>query len=268
METFKEVVLIKEVVEPSLIILFSILIYIMIGKIIKRFSKMPAKRVDQKKRQTILTVLKSVIKYIILAIDILLILNVYGIDTKAILASFGVIGAVLGLAMQDLLKDIISGISILFEDQFRVGDWIEVGGFKGEVISLGLKTTRIKAYTGETKIVSNRTLTEVTNFNMHSSMAIVDIEVSYEENLEKVEKVLSTLCTEEQEKIPMLKGKIELLGVQSLGENGITYRIVAPCKSMEQYGVERLLRKAIKQTLDKNHIIIPYPQVVIHNERV
>ncbi|MCI9233109.1 MAG: mechanosensitive ion channel family protein [Bacilli bacterium] len=268
METFKEVVLIKEVIEPSLIIICSVLIYILIGKIIKRFSKAPVKRMDQKKRQTILTVLKSVIKYIILSIDILLILNVYGIDTKAILASFGVIGAVLGLAMQDLLKDIIAGISILFEDQFRVGDWIEVGGFKGEVISLGLKTTKIKAYTGETKIVSNRTLTEVTNFNMHNSMAIIDVQVAYESDLQKVEKILSMLCVEQQDKIPMLKGEIELLGVQSLGENGIVYRIVAPCKSMEQYGVERILRKAIKQAFDKNHIIIPYPQVVIHNERI
>ena len=268
METLKEALLINEVIEPSLIILCSVLIYIFIGKIIKHFSKMPVKRLDHKKRQTILTVLKSIIKYIILSIDILLILNVYGIDTKAILASFGVIGAVLGLAMQDLLKDIIAGISILFEDQFRVGDWIEVGGFKGEVISLGLKTTRIKAYTGETKIISNRTLTEVTNFNMHSSMAIVDVQVAYESDLQKVEKVLSSVCVEEQEKIPMLKGKIELLGVQSLGENGIVYRIVAPCKAMEQYGVERLLRKAIKLALDKNHIIIPYLQVVIHNERI
>lgn len=268
METLKEALLIKEVIEPLLIIVCSILIYILIGKIIKRFSKTPTKKIDQKKRQTILTVLKSVIKYIILFIDILLILNVYGIDTKAILASFGVIGAVLGLAMQDLLKDIIAGISILFEDQFRVGDWIEVGGFKGEVISLGLKTTRIKAYGGETKIVSNRTLTEVINFNMHSSLAIIDIQVAYESDLGKVEKVLSSVCKEEQDKISVLKGKIELLGIQSLGENGITYRIVAPCKSMEQFGVERLLRKAIKQAFDKNHIVIPYSQVVIHNEGV
>lgn len=268
METFREALLIKEVIHPVLIIGFSILLYALIGKLIRHLSKKPVKRIDQKKRQTILTVLKSIIKYIIFSIDVLLILDVYGVDTKAILASFGVIGAVLGLAMQDLLKDIIAGVSILFEDQFRVGDWIEVGGFKGEVISLGLKTTRIKAYTGETKIISNRTLSEVTNFNMHSSMAIVDVQVAYESDLQKVERVLYALCIDEQDKIPVLKGKIEVLGVQSLGESGITYRVVAPCKSMEQYGVERLLRKAIKQAFDKNHITIPYTQVVVHDERI
>ncbi len=268
MDTFREVVLVKEVVQPILIIAFSVIIYMILGKIIKYLYKKPVKRMDQKKRRTLLTVLKSVIKYIILCIDIILILNVYNVNTSAILASFGVIGAVLGLAMQDLLKDIIAGLTILFEDQYRVGDWIQVGDFKGEVTFLGLKTTKIKAYTGETKIVSNRTLTEITNFNMQNSLAIVDISVAYESDLQKVERVLYALCIDQQEKIPFLKGKIELLGIQELAESAIVYRIVAPCKSMEHVGVERLLRKAIKTALDRNHISIPYPQVVVHNERV
>lgn len=268
MDNFKEVVLVKEVVQPLLIIAISIFIYMIVNKIIKHLYKTPVKRIDQKKRKTMLTVLKSVIKYVILIVDIILLLNVYGIDTKAIVASLGVIGAVLGLAMQDLLKDIISGLSILFEDQFRVGDWIQVGTFKGEVIFLGLKTTKIKAYTGETKIISNRALTEVTNFNMQNAMAIVDVSVSYESNLQKVERVLYALCIDQQDKIPNLKGKIEMLGIQELGDSGIVYRIVAPCKAMEYAGVERLLRKAIKVAFDRNHIEIPYPQVVVHNESV
>lgn len=268
MNTFKEVVLVKEVMQPLLIIVISIFIYALINKMIKHFDKTPIKGMDQKKRQTILTVLKSVVKYAILGIDVILLLNVYGIDTNAILASVGVIGAVLGFAMQDLLKDIIAGMTILFEDQFRVGDWIQVGDFKGEVITLGLKTTKIKAYTGEVKIISNRVLTEIINFNMQDSMAIIDVMVSYESDLETVENVLSTLCIEQQKKIPAIKGKIDLLGIQELGENGIVYRIVVPCKSMEHIGVERLLKKAIKIAFDQNSIIIPYPQVVLHNERV
>ncbi|MCI8445951.1 MAG: mechanosensitive ion channel family protein [Bacilli bacterium] len=268
MNDLRDAILVKEVINPVLIIGISIIIYMFITKMIKHFSKKPAKRMDEKKRQTLLTVTRSVIKYIILGIDVILILNVYGIDTQAILASIGVVGAVLGLAMQDLLKDIIAGISILFEDQFRVGDWIQIGDFMGEVTSLGLKTTRIKAYGGETKIISNRMLTEVTNYNMHSSMAIVDVSVSYEANLEKVEKVLKEMCLEQQNKIPLLKGKIELLGVQELGENGIVYRVVVPCKAMQHFGVQRLLRKAIKDAFDENNIIIPYFQVVLHDERV
>lgn len=268
MEDLKDAILVKEVINPILIIGISIVIYMFISRLIKHFYKKPAKRMDNKKRQTLLTVAKSVIKYIILGIDVILILNVYGIDTQAILASIGVVGAVLGLAMQDLLKDIIAGLSILFEDQFRVGDWIQVGDFMGEVTSLGLKTTRIKAYGGETKIISNRMLTEVTNYNMHSSMAIVDVSVAYESDLEKVEKVLKEMCIEQQNKIPLLKGKIELLGVQELGESGIVYRIVAPCKAMQHFGVQRLIRRAIKESFDKNNIIIPYFQVVLHNEGI
>lgn len=268
MEILKKVILSKEIVDPLLIIIISIVLYMIIGKSIKYFSKKPAKRMDQKKKQTMLTVITSVIKYIILCIDVILILNVYGIDTKAILASIGVVGAVLGLAMQDLLKDIIAGISILFEDQFRVGDWIEVGTFKGEVTSLGLKTTRIKAYTGETKIISNRMLTEVTNFNISNSLAIVDVTVPYNIDLPKTEKILLELCKEQQNKITNLKGNIELLGVQELSKDGIVFRIIAPCKSMEHLANERLLKKAIKVAFDKNHIALSYAQVVLHNERV
>ncbi len=268
MEDFKEVVLIKEVIEPLLIIGISFIIYVLISKTIKHFYSKPTKRWNQKKKKTFLAVLKSVSKYVIIAIDIILLLNVYGIDTKGIVASFGVIGAVLGLAMQDFLKDIIAGLSILFEDQFRVGDWIQVGTFKGEVTYLGLKTTKIKAYTGETKIISNRTLTEVTNFNMQNSMAIVDVPVAYESDLKKVERVLYALCIDQQDKIPVLKGKIELLGIQELADSGVVYRVVAPCKAMEHIGVERILRKAIKVAFDKNHIKIPYPQVEVHNEGV
>lgn len=264
MKFLTDYVLLKEVIQPLFIILGSIVLYVIISKMFKHLSK----KTEDKKRKTILTVSKSVTKYIILALAVLLILGVYGIDTKAILASFGVIGAVLGFAMQDLLKDIIAGISILFEDQFRVGDYIEVGGFKGEVISLGLKTTRIKAYTGETKIISNRTLSEVINFNLQNSMAIVDVSVSYESDLQMVEQVLLDLCKKESKEISVLKGEVELLGIQSLTDNGITYRIVAPTRSMEQYGVERILRKQIKQAFDQNHITIPYRQVVVHNERV
>ena len=105
MNDLRDAILVKEVINPVLIIGISIIIYMFITKMIKHFSKKPAKRMDEKKRQTLLTVTRSVIKYIILGIDVILILNVYGIDTQAILASIGVVGAVLGLAMQDLLKD-------------------------------------------------------------------------------------------------------------------------------------------------------------------
>lgn len=268
MKEFQEIVLVKEVVQPVLIILISFIIYRLIAKILKNISKRPTKKMNRKKRNTLIMAARNFMKWSIVVIDIIMILNVYGINTKAILASLSVIGAVVGLAMQDLLKDIITGLSILFEDQFRVGDWIQVSGFKGEVIALGLKTTKIRAYEGQVKIISNRLLTEVINFNMENSLAIVDVAVSYDSDLRKVERVLSALCIDEQEKIPSLKGKIELLGVQELANSGIVYRIVANCKSMEQFGVERQLRKAIKVAFDKHNITIPYPQVVVHDERI
>ena len=123
-----------------------------------------------------------------------MILDVYGIDTKTILASIGIIGLVIGLAVQDTLRDFLSGLFIILDNQYSVGDNVMINGFRGNVINLGLKTTRIKAYTGEVKIIANRNIMEVTNYSKENSLAIVDISVSHNSNLEKTEKVLNELC--------------------------------------------------------------------------
>ena len=101
------------------------------------------------------------------------------------------IGVVVGLAFQDLIKAFIAGITIVLEGQYRVGDIIEIAGFKGEVIYLGLKSTKIKANTGEIKIISNHLVADVINYSLSDSLAIVDIDIAYESNLEKVEKVFA-----------------------------------------------------------------------------
>lgn len=265
MKDILDIVLVKEVVQPVLIIGVSIFIYVFINHLIKRMLKVRVRRVDYKKHQTILTVVRSVIKYIIFIIDVLLILSVYGVDTKAIIASLGVIGVVLGLGLQDLLKDVIAGGAILFENQYRVGDTVSINGFKGEVLSLGLKTTRLKAYTGEIKILSNRVVTEVINYSLDINMAIIDVSVDYDSDLDFVEGVLKEVCKEQQEILPNLKGSIDVLGIQELESSGIVYRITVPCVPMQHFGVERALRKAIKNAFDENHIVIPYPQVVMHD---
>ena len=177
----------------------------------------------------------------------------------------GIVGVVLGFALQDLAKDIIAGFSIIFENQYAIGDTISINGFKGEVIFLGLKTTKIKNYEGQVKIVANRNATEVINYSMENSLAIVDIDVSYEEDNEKVEKVLTELATELTKTLPKLKGKVELLGIQELASSSVKYRMIAPTVSMEHFEIERKIRKEVKERLDKENIKIPYPQLEVHH---
>ena len=129
-----------------------------------------------------------------------------------------------------------------------------------------MKTTKIKAYTGEINIVANRNIQEVINHSFSNSLAIVDFEISYDEDLNKVEDVLNSLCKQMAADFPDVQGDVKLLGIEDLGSSGIKYRITAETKSMEHFALQRKIRKAVREELGKQGIEIPYTQVVIHNE--
>lgn len=259
-------ILVKEVVAPVLIIFFSVILYKIIERIIKKAFAIRVRKTNQKRQETLVSIINNVIKYFMIIVALLMILDVFGIDTKTLVTSLGVVGLVAGLAVQDLLKDFISGMSIIFENQFYVGDTIEVNGFKGEVIHLGLKTTKLKSYTGEVKIIANRNITEVVNYNLANSLAIVDFQIAYEDNNEKAEEILKQLCKKLTNELKNIKGTVNLLGITKLDSSGVEYRITVETVPLKHYEIEREILKAVKLELEKNNITIPYPQLVIHHE--
>lgn len=256
----------KEVIGPVIVVLVSWIIYKVVKNVIKKFLGFRGK-LEQKRKNTIFYLFKGILKIVVIALDVLIILEIFGFDTKAIITSLSVIGVVVGLAFQDLIKAFIAGITIVLEGQYRVGDIIEIAGFKGEVIYLGLKSTKIKANTGEIKIISNHLVSDVINYSLSDSLAIIDVDVAYESDLAKVEKVLTKLCERLTEELPKLKGEVTLLGINSLEASSVRYRLTVLTEPTEQYGVQRLMRKEIKMELDKNGIEIPYNQVVMHNKK-
>jgi len=260
-------VLVKEVINPLCVIVVTFLVYLIISKLIKDLFNKKLKKIDKRKSETVKSLILNIIKYLLIVIAIVMILDVYGIDTKSIVASLGIVGIVVGLSLQDTLKDLISGIFIIFEDQYGVGDTVTINNFKGEVISLGMKTTKIKSFKGDVEIIPNRNINFVINHSLASSLAIVDVGVSYNSDLDKVDDVLNNLC-DRLSSLPNLTGNVEVSGITELGDSSIVYRITAPTKPMKHIEIERLIRKEIKKEFDKNNIEIPFPQVVVHNERV
>ncbi|MCI8588928.1 MAG: mechanosensitive ion channel family protein [Bacilli bacterium] len=265
-----EKIFIPQVYLPVLYIIVAVLINGTLKRIIKTIIEAKEKNLEKgsynyKKSETLKTLINNFLKYIIAVFCILAILTVYGVDVSSVLAGLGIVGVVLGLALQDFAKDIIAGIGIVLEDQYAIGDVITVNDFTGEVTFLGLKTTRIKSWDGKVKIIANHNITEIINHNMKSSMAIVDIGVAYESNLDRVEKVLNELAKELTETLPDLKGDVKVLGIEKMDNSSIVYRITAPTKSLAHYNVQRLMRKEIKQCLEKAKIKIPYPQVEVHH---
>ena len=266
MENILEVLLSKEVIGPILTIIIMFILYKIIRRIIVKLFNFKTKKIKQKKQVTLMNFFINVLRVVFLILAALIILEIYGFKTSAIVTSLGAVTVVIGLAFQDMLKDFISGISFIFEDSYNVGDWVTINNFKGEVISIGMKTTRIKAYGGEILIINNGSITQVINHTAANSMAVVDVNVSYDSDIDKVEKVLNDLC--KNIKLDNLKGKIEVLGIENLGDSAITFRISAEVEAGTQYSVQRTLRKEVKLILDKNNIEIPYNQLVVHNERI
>lgn len=260
---------------PIIYIIVGIITYVIICFFINRISKVNIGKLKGKKatntyivaidkrKMTIVSLIKNVVKYMIAIIIIIAILSLYGVDTTSIIASIGIVGVVLGLACQDIAKDFLSGVFLIFDNAYAVGDYVEINGFTGEVISLGLKTTKIKAYTGEVKIISNSAFTEVTNYNLKQSKLVIDIPLSYDCDIEKVEKVLNDLVPEIKA-IPDVRKEVELLGIERFESSSIIYRIAIDCSPMSQYGVNRAVLRLIKLTFDKNKITIPYEQLDVH----
>lgn len=261
-----ENVLFKNIVVSFITILIAFVLYNFIKRVINRIFSLQLKTINKKKQNTLHTFFKNVVKWLIIVIVLIIILGIFGIDTGVIVTSLGAVTVVLGLAFQDILKDFIAGISLVFQNSYNIGDIVTINDFKGEVIYMGMKVTKIKASGGEILIINNGSISEIINHTAANSLASVTIGVSYESDIEKVEDILNKLCTKLSKKILNLKGDIKVLGIEELANSAVVFKIVAEVEANTQYNVQRELRKQIKLELDKNNISIPYNQLVIHNE--
>lgn len=223
------------------------------------------KNKNKKRVNTTLSLINNCLKYIIIFLTILIILNSFGINVSSILAGLGIVAAVLTLAFQDLAKDFIAGISIVMEDQFEIGDNVMINGFRGDVIEMGLKTTRIRDYKGAVQIIANHTITEVINYSLNPSLAEITISVDYKNDLDKVEQVIRETMMKIDATYENLKGKTELWGVETIDQNSVTYKIVVKTKSNFDFTVQRNMRRDFQEALLKANIKLPQTHMEVHN---
>ena len=207
---------IMKIILPFIYILIGVIVFQIIKRIVTKMNNSNGKlKITQIQRiKTLRSLLANIIKYIIVVLVILAILSNFGVNIKSILAGLGIGNALIGLAFQDLAKDLIAGFSIITEAEYEVGDVIEVDGFMGEVVFIGLRTTRIRNFKGATKIIANHYMDNIINYSANNSLAVVDVGIAYENNEEKIE-----------------------------------YRVVVETKPTKQFAVERFLRKEIKKEL-------------------
>lgn len=266
MNTIIDFILSRKVIVPLLIILTSIVTYLFLSKLIKKLLSIKLKgvRINDRRQKTTMSLIDNVLKYFIAIVALLMILDVYGIDTKSLVASLGVVSLVAGLALQDFLKDIIAGISFIFEDQYAVGDVVTVGTFKGTVTYLGIKSTRITAYTGEVLIIPNRNIDKVINHSLEDSVSLLDIPIAYDSDIDKAKEILGKVCSELTKELD-LTSAAKVCGVQELGDSGVAIRISFSTRYNNKFSYEQVFKEKVKKAFDENDIEIPFMQVVIHN---
>lgn len=220
---------------------------------------------EERKVKTLVAVFKNVLKYVLYFITIVIILDIFGVNTSSILATAGIGGLAISFGAQSLVKDIITGFFILFEDQYSVGDYITVGNYKGIVEEVGVRVTKIRDFSGELHIIPNGNITVVTNMGRGPMRSRVDISIAYEEDIDRAIEVIENVLDEIKKVNHNILEGPNVLGVTSLGDSGVNITIVAKTKPMEQWALERQIRKKVKEAFDREGIEIPYSKIVVYN---
>lgn len=222
---------------------------------------------NEKKANTLSELSKSILRYALYFIAIILIFEIVWPNVKTAIALTGVMSVAIGFGAQSLVKDIISGFFILFEDQFAVGDYITIDGKSGNVEVVGLRVTKIRDFSGDLHTIPNGSINIVTNKTRGNMRALVEIDISYDEDLDvaiaAIEEVNESLRIDFDS---IVEGP-QVLGVTNFGDFGVTIRIIAKTVPMDQWTIEFELRKRIKQTLDAKGIKLGYPKKIIIEDR-
>lgn len=218
-----------------------------------------------KKQITISKMVANLIKYLAWIVGIITVLSIFGFDTTALITSAGVLSLVVGLGAQSLIADIIAGISIVFDDQFEVGDIVSIDGYRGTIDEIGIRTTKIVGWNGNVKIINNSKITTLINESKNDVYASCNVDIDYGENIYEVEKVIKDNVKAVSAKIPDLKSDIVYKGVSALKDSGVTLLLIAKTDSDHVYQVQRDMNKEIKMLLDENGITIPFNQITISN---
>ena len=258
---------IKEWVETNLWRLVLSVIAVLVATILILIMKVITTRVKKgknKRRYTVIKLVESIIKYLVILIDFFVLLGIWGINVTAALAGVGIVGLVVGLGAQDLIKDLIAGIGIVMDDQYDVDEVVEINGFKGKVTEIGLRTTRLVNASGEIRIIRNGSISDLSNFSRTFSVAVALIDISYDEDIDKVIKVLDDNLPSLKENYPQIIEGPVVVGVDALADSSVTIRVTAKTNPEDHYAVQRALLKYTKELFEENNIDMPYPQVVVH----
>ena len=253
----------KEIISSVIIILVSFLLYKSINHILSKSEQKEDKKLLKGKRgKTYIKLIKSIIRYLFIIITVLIVLKINGVDVSSALAGVGIAGAVFGLAIQDWLKDIIRGSSIISDKYFSVGDIVKYKEIEGKVLVIGLKTTKIQELkTSNIISIANRNIEEI---EVVSKFIYVRVPMPYEISVKKAENTIDEIV--DRIKHNNNVDNCRYVGVTELADSSIEYLLEVECNQLFKLQVRRDALKSILLGLENNNISVPYTQIDIHNK--
>ena len=217
----------------------------------------------QQRARTIGSVLKSITTGVVAVVVVLMLLGVFGINLAPLIAGAGIVGVAVGFGSQTLIKDFLSGIFMIVEDQYGVGDVIDVGEAVGAVEAVGLRVTRLRSVDGTVWYVRNGEIQRVGNQSQGWARAVLDIDVAYHEDVTRVQDLLRDVGRElfaDADWRPLVLEEPEVWGIEALSADSVVVRLVIKTAPLEQWRVAREARRRIKARFDREGIEIPFPQ--------
>ncbi|MBO6065106.1 MAG: mechanosensitive ion channel family protein [Lachnospiraceae bacterium] len=223
---------------------------------------------ESHRAKSVLSIVSSMLKYITAIVILCWGLSILGCNVSTIVASVGILALVIGFSAESLIADVVTGTFMLFENQYNVGDIVEVGGFRGTVTNIGIRTTCITDPGGNVKIVNNSAMQNILNRSDKMSRAVSDIAVPYPTDLEKLESQLPKLMDEILAAHPdVMKEAPRYLGVQELADSAVVLRFVVNVDEKDIYSGARLLNRDLLLGFRKLGVECPYPQMDVHLDK-
>lgn len=264
---FGEAEQISSVIKLDWIVVFQLVVMILLLQIIRTIcvAVMGAIKPKAGRSKTILNLAQSGFNYLTIIVGIFWGMSILGVDLATLFASLGILALVIGFGAESLIADMITGLFMIFENEYNVGDIIELGGYRGTVTSIGIRTTCVTDAGGNVKVINNSDMRNIVNLSSQSSFAICDFPIPYEIKIADAEKALDKVLTRVQEKYPeIFPTKPEYKGVQALDASAVTLRVVAAVAESDRFSAARLLNRELKEGMEELGISCPYNQIVVH----
>lgn len=259
MEEFFKNLPINKIISSIIVILIATILYIVL--------RHPAKRIlglqKNNRSSTFLTMIGSFFRTLFFVIVILIILQINGVDVSNLIAGLGIASVIIGLAVQDTLKDVIRGVSIISDDYYEVGETVTIGDITGTVMSVGIRSTKIRdAATGNIVTIANRNIERASKAG--TKFGII-VPLPYDLKLKKAEEIMKEIA-EKANKLDDVE-KLDYVGVDEFSESSIDYKLFGSSNPKRRIQAKRAVRHLVLEVLEEHHVSIPYPQIDVHQKK-